>query len=124
MTTTENFFVLDELISPTSVLVELKKCFVLLSRFKSGIGNATNQQLAQLFALSQMRKKSGLSEHIDKSVLCDLFFSRIALRVDNGDKGLFAITTMYEKASDCVACLLFLMSAFSRPFTAFQCQRF
>jgi hypothetical protein len=109
MNTTEGFG-LDELGSPTTALVEIKKSFGALSSCTSKVKSATNQQLAQLFALSQMRQKSSLDVPISKSALCDLNYSRIALCVKNDDKVLFAITTMYEKASDFVACILFLAS--------------
>ena len=110
---TTECFGLDELKSPTTVLVELKKSFGSLSKYKCEIGNSTNQQLAQLFALSQMREKSGVSNLIDKSILCDLFFTRIALRLVIDDKVLFAITTMYTKSSELVLCIFLVLINFT-----------
>ena len=106
-------FGIDEVISSTTSLVELKKSFGPLSKHKSKIRCATNQLLAQLFAISQMREISGLVVPVHKSVLCDLFFMRIILRIENNDEVLFPITTMYFEASDFVACILFLTFDFS-----------
>ena len=72
----------DDIVSSCVTIIELKVNQGPLQEKSGAVGKCTSQQCAEMLALADMRKKSGLDCRIVRSILTDLFFIRIAFRLE------------------------------------------
>ncbi len=106
----ENMELIKKILEDTSIIGELKSSFGSLYYCKSGIGESTDQLLAEMLAISKMRK-SEVGRNFVKGVLSDCFFIRMAFRYhDNFGKTFYAISSLYETPKDFVLSIIVLIS--------------
>jgi len=100
----------NKILEKTSIVGEIKPCFGSLYQCKSKIGNSTNQLLAEMLAVSNMRK-SKKDVMFTKGVVLDGFMSRIAFHYnDTSGKAVYAISSLFDTPRDFVLSIIVLIS--------------
>lgn len=100
----------NKILEKTSIVGEIKPCFGSLYQCKSKIGNSTNQLLAEMLAVSKMRK-SKKDIMFTKGILLDCFMSRIAFHYNDANgKAVYAISSLFDTPRNFVLSILVLIS--------------
>jgi len=102
---------IGDLISYVTTLVELKVNQGPLDGTNSPVGKCTSQQLIEMFAFADMKKRADADCSIIKSLLTDFFNTRVAFRVEIDENPVtYFVSTLHDDAESFVLLTILMLS--------------